>query len=237
VCGCSTVAELRSAIDSAEQAVRQITRHAVGELRVSAPVFLGHQLVAYLERQLLRSNPQLTLNLVLDDARVDIIASGYDAAVRIGQEPSPSLTSERIGATRVVVCATPEFLAANGCPDTPQALSEFPCILQAIGLTARNQWDFVTADGPLAVTVDGPFRSNNDFAIRNAALASVGIAYIPSFVVATELASGELVSVLDEYSPRERQIYLVYPHQPHLPRKLEALRELLPGVMRSLGLG
>jgi len=146
---------------------------------------------------LLEAHPRLRLDLRFEDRFVDLLADGVDLAIRAGVAPpdSPFVVSRKLAWIDRVLCASPEFLQARRAPKTVEALASLPCVIQGTG---RMQWSFETSSGPVSVSVDGPIRTNNVLAARDAAQASLGIARLPHWIVQDELRRGTLVRVLDE---------------------------------------
>lgn len=184
-------------------------RGAAGLLIVSLPVSFGLSQVGPLFPQLLERHPRLRLDLRFEDRLVDLLAEGIDLAIRAGVRPpdSPFLAARRIATLRRVVCATPSLLARHRRIHGVDDLARIPCVLQGAPPT---QWSFETPTGLQEVKVDGRFRSNNVFAMREAALAGLGIARLPEWIMADDLKTKRLVQVLPDFTVPIVEIFGVY---------------------------
>ena len=198
-----------------------------GELIITAPAGLRLRLIPIL-RDFFAAYPDIDIRLVLSDRLVSIgpllsverlLEDQIDVALRIGELPSSSLIARRVGSVRLVVCASPGYLAAHGTPQTPDDLAGHDCI-SFDELLARNLWTFVRSETPI------PVRSrlivSNPEAARDAAQAGVGITMVFSVLVAEALAAGELVTILEEFEPPAIPVNLVYAAGRFLPIKLRA---------------
>ena len=181
-------------LEEARQAVRP-GNSASGLVVVSAPVSFGLAKLAPLIPKLLEEHPKLSIDLRFEDRVVDLVAEGVDLALRTGVAPpdSPFLVARRLATYERVVCAAPSFLEKNGPVRTVDALGAVPCLVLGAG---RQRWDVTTPAGPRSVVVDGRVRSNNVLALRDAALAGLGVAQLPVWLVQADLEAGRLVRLL-----------------------------------------
>jgi DNA-binding transcriptional LysR family regulator len=154
------------------------------------------------------------------------VDEGFDLAVRIARLPDSSLVSRQLASTRLVLCASPAYLARRGAPSHPGELTGHDLIgysLMAMG----DQWQFTGPAGPVSVKVRPRIWTNNGDTCVAAALQGTGIQLQPTFLVARELASGRLVEVLPEYRSLELGIYALYPTRKFVLPKVRALVEFL----------
>ena len=194
-----------------------------GRVRISGPTTLGTKKLTTILAGLIETSPQLTVELSLNDRRVDLIAEGYDLAIRVGNLKPSGLIARRIGTYRFVCCASPAFLVRHGSPDKPGDLATLPCILN-LNLTNRDQWRFLTPAGaPVLVDVKGALELDYDEAQRVAALAGAGIVYVPLHLVEEDLARGTLVEVLEEWGKPELPIHAVFPSRRFIPQRVSAV--------------
>jgi DNA-binding transcriptional LysR family regulator len=230
-------------VEDADLFVEGLSQSPRGLVRVSAPVFFGELFVAPLLAALASREPALRIELVLDDRFVDLVAEGFDLAVRIGRAPGASLSTRRLARTRPVACAAPAYLERRGRPIMPKDLLEHDCLLYTLGpLGAR--WRFMAKDAsePIDIPIAGGFASNHSGALAQAAAAGLGVVYLPRFYVARWLESGELVTILDEWMNDELGIRAVYPSGPRqLPPKtricIDWLARELPARLAARGGG
>ena len=155
----------------------------------------------------------------MDDRIVDLIEEGFDVAVRITRLADSSLIARRIATSRLVVCASPDYLAKHGIPRTPADLVHHNCLNRSHS-PQGNRWRFSGPGGEYTVRVSGNFWSNSGDALRTAALAGLGVLTCPSFMVGEDLRAGRLKTVLEDYVQPELPIQAVYPHQRHMTAKL-----------------
>ncbi len=191
-----------------------------GRIRISGPTTLGVARLAGLVAAFSAANPAVTLELHLADRRVDLIAEGFDLAVRIGHPEPSGLIARRIGTYAMAVCAAPSFLARHGRPGRPDDLAATNCILN-LNLVPRNQWTFLATDGqPITVEVSGGLQMDNDLAQRTAALGGSGVAYLPFELVRDDLAAGGLEALLPEWRLPALPIHVVRPTRRFTPRSV-----------------
>ena len=185
-------------VDETREAVRP-AKGASGLLVVSAPVSFGLAQIAPLVPKLLEQHPRLSLELRFDDRVVDLVGEGVDLALRVGASApdSPFVVARRLATYERVLCATPAFLKKQRPLKTVEALAGIPCLILG---AAPTRWSFETPDGPQSVVVEGRLRSNNILALRDAALAGLGIVQLPRWLVVDELARKRLVRILEAAS-------------------------------------
>jgi DNA-binding transcriptional LysR family regulator len=206
-------------VEDAELLVLGLSDVPRGLLRVSAPVYFGELYVAPLLAGLLREQPELKLELSLSDRFVDLVAEGFDLAVRIGPVSSTSLMARKLARTRVVACAAPSYLERRGSPAVPKDLLDHDCLRYSLD-PLRHSWRFKSKAGsPISIPVTGGFECNHGGALRQAAIAGLGIALLPLFYAIDAVQRGELLTVLDEYCAAEIDIQAVYPTGKLLPPK------------------
>lgn len=224
--------ELLAGVGDAEA---EVTRHAgevIGELRVSAPVTFGLLQLAPLWPEFMSRHPRLTLDVTLGDRFVDLVDEGYDLAIRIAQLPSSSLVSRRLASTRLVLCASPQYLRDAGPVRELGELSERAVFAYKL-LSTGDQWHFVGPQGQASVRVHPRMRSNSGDSCVQAALQHQGIVLQPSFLVGAHLSSGALVEVLPEYRSIELGVYAVYPSRKQLAPKVRRLVDFLVESFRA----
>lgn len=214
-------------IEEAQAAVAHLQSQPRGRLRVSAPMSFGILHLGPAIGDFARAYPSVTLDMRLDDRYVNLVEDGYDLAVRIGALADSTLVARKLGTTRAVVCASPQYLAEHGEPDTPEDLASHDCLIYSY-LSTANVWRFTASDGrEIPVAVSGRFRINNGMVLTEAALAGRGILMTPSFYVAALLRQGKLRQILARYKLAELGIYAVYPQRSHVPPKVRAFVDFL----------
>lgn len=181
-----------------------------GTLRLTTPTQFGAIHVAPLVAELIAAHPALSVDLTLDDHAVDPIAGGFDASLRIGTPPPGTLVARRVGETRVLTVAAPDYLARAGKPRAPDDLDTHECLIwRGVGRTAA--WRFRRSGKLRERVVTGRFVADSPAAVLAAAIAGAGIARLPEYQARVALASGKLVEVLGEYAPPPAPINVLYP--------------------------
>lgn len=217
------VVSILSSIEDAEAWVASGAGQARGTLRVSAPTSFGRLHIAPHLKPFLDANPMVTVDLILSDSFVDIIAEGFDLAVRIADLQDSSLVAKRLAPNHRVLCAAPDYVAAHGIPASIEELSHHTLIAHN-----TDQWRLDGPSGPVGVRVNGPLRTNSSEVVREALLAGVGIALRSTWDVGPELKTGQLVRVLPDYSVGKRvAVYAVYPSRRHMEQKVRVFVDYL----------
>jgi DNA-binding transcriptional LysR family regulator len=211
---------------AAERAVMDLDDAPRGRLRVNAPMSFGLAHLGAAIAGFTALHPGLKVELTLDDRVIDLVAEGYDMAVRIAELPPSTLVARRLAVNRRVLCASPAYLAEAGVPERPQDLSRHRCLAYTY-LATGNDWRFRGKDGPITVRIDGAFAANNGDVLRQVALAGGGIMLSPTFIVGEDLRTGRLVSLLADYVDADTGIFAVYPQTRHLSPKVRAAVDFL----------
>lgn len=217
---------------AAEEAARDAATAPAGLIRVTAPMTLGLLHLTDLVTEFLAQHPAIEIDLHLSDAKVDIVAEGFDIAVRIANLPDSSLRARRLGPIEMHVVAAPAYLAAYGTPTHPAQLGEHRCLNYAY---ATGPWRFTGADGSeVAVRAAGPLRSNSGDALLPALRQGLGIAVLPDFIVARDVAQGSLVPILTEWHAPPIALHLMTPPGALRPARVEALLSFLADRLRAM---
>jgi DNA-binding transcriptional LysR family regulator len=216
-----------SDLAEANASVGQLQAAPRGRLRVSAPMSFGFLHLAPAVPDFLERYPEVELEMVMNDRFVDLIDEGFDMAVRIGKLVDSSLIARRLAPARIAVCGAPAYLEKRGVPTSPDQLKAHECLCYSnVGMA--QEWRFLRPDGRLwPVEVRGRLHANNGDALRAAALRGFGLAVLPGFLVGSDVQSGALVSVLEEFLPRDSAVHAVYPHARHLSPKVRAFVDFL----------
>jgi DNA-binding transcriptional LysR family regulator len=215
-------ARISAEAKSAERAASEMSATPHGRLRVTCALSLASILSPVIPGFGLRY-PEVSLELALTDAVVDIVREGYDVGIRLGRMPDSSLVARKILAYRPLVCASPKYLAKHRAPKSPAELEDHACLLR-IG---HEAWRLGSGESAVSVRVSGRFYADTPEPVRQAALAGLGIALLPSFVVEGDIASGALVSLLEPYTSREAAVVAVYPNQQYLSPNVRAFIDFL----------
>lgn len=218
--------ELLGNLDEAEAEISSRVGEATGLLKLNVPVTFGLMHMAPLWPAFMARHPKLALDITLSDRVADLVEEGYDAAVRIGQLAPSSLIGRKIASTRMVVCASPDYLARRGEPVHPRDLLGHDVISYSLSASGEN-WSFSGPAGEATVKVVPRMRTNNGDTCRAAALQHQGIILQPTFIVGQDLAQGTLREVLPGYRSGELGIHAVYPSRKFVSPKLRLLIDFL----------
>lgn len=214
-------------IEEAEAEVSRLQGAPRGELRISSPMSFGILHIAPKLPAFQALYPELTVDMVLDDRKVNLLDEGVDLAIRIGDLPDSTLVARRLGLCRHVVCGAPDYFTRHGIPKVPEDLVRH-AVLVFRYQDSPNEWQFVGPDGSdRSVTLAYRLRMNNSLALREAALQGAGITLTPTFVVGADIRAGRLQAVLTDYMAREVPIHAVYPQRKHLSPKIRAFVEFM----------
>jgi DNA-binding transcriptional LysR family regulator len=204
-----------------------------GLLRINAPVTFAQMYLAAPVSAFLERYPRARVELLLNDGFVDLVDEGIDVAVRISARlRDSSLVGRKLAEDRTVVCASPAYLGKRGTPATPADLIHHDCIRYSL-LKAADEWRFRGDGKSYSVPIEARFDAANGTVIREAVLAGVGVAVLPSFVVAEDLATGRLRAILEEFTFVRIAINAVYAPARTLPASVRAFVDLLVTHFRT----
>ena len=193
-----------------------------GRLRVAAPLTFGPTHFAPVLAEMARRHPRLHIQASYSDRFVDIIAEGYDCAIRVGYLQDSNLIARRVGPIYGKLVASPDYIKRYGAPDTPEDLIAHQALMQGTVI-----WHFLDGDKTVSVRPQGRFKADNGTALVAAATAGLGVAYLPDCLTYEHVASGALVPVMTDFPPPPAGAYVVRPPGQHPTRKIRALTELL----------
>jgi DNA-binding transcriptional LysR family regulator len=193
-----------------------------GRLRVAAPLSFGPTHLAPVLAELARRHPLLHVHTCYSDRFVDLIAEGFDCAIRVGYLQDSDLIARRVGPLYGKLVASPHYIESHGAPETPEDLAGHEALMQG-----TETWQFTDGDRVVTVRPQGRFKADNGAALAAAAVAGLGIAYIPDGLADDHIASGALAPLLTRYPLPPAGIYVVRPPGQHPARKVRALTELL----------
>jgi DNA-binding transcriptional LysR family regulator len=213
-----------------EEAEQEAARTAVvprGTIRLTTSVNFGVRHLAPAIAEFLAQHPGVRFDVSLSDRIVDLVEEGFDLAVRVGTAGSENLVARKLGETRLVPCASPQYLSAHPPPKTPEDLAGHDCFTYEY-VTPRNVWRFRDPSGrERTVRVAGTLHSNNGDLLAEVAVRGAGIVFEPAFIVGPDVRAGRLVPLLQEYTPPPVPIYAVYPSRKHLSAKVRSFVEFL----------
>ena len=214
-------------LHEAETALGPMQQEPKGLLRVNAPLTLTLTALSPVMHKFLERYPELTVDLQMDDRRVNIIEEGFDIAIRGSDNlEDSSLIARRLMGLPHVLCGAPAYFDQSGFPDSPVALKDHNCVQFTLSGHA-SEWAFRRDGDTVRIPVDGRYKVTSSIAVRDALLAGFGISLIPKLYVREDIEQGRLLTVLDDWSMVETSIYAVYPSRRYLVAKVRAFLDFL----------
>ncbi len=203
-----------------------------GELVITAPVAFGRLHVLPVMTEFLRLYPEIKVRLVLADRLLHLMEDHVDLAVRLAELPASALVAIRLGTMRRVVCASPDYLARRGRPETPDALRDHDCIAFE-GLASSDAWCFGSGRSQVLLPVRSRLSVSTAEAAVDAAASSFGLTQVQFYQVEEACRHGRLVTVLEAFEPPPWPVQLVHAGQPGLPLKLRTCLDFLTPRLRQ----
>jgi DNA-binding transcriptional LysR family regulator len=208
-----------SEIEEANIAVTQMQSTPTGTLRITAPVLFGSTVLSSLVAEFMERHPQVNVDMVLSDQKLDLVQEGIDVAFRIGQLEDSSLIGRHLGDARALLCASPDYIRQHGSPNHPDQLRDHHL------LTASQfmQWHLTHESGEDQTVQVRPRLQVNDFAsLYTLALSGAGITPLPTLIAASAIRAGNLVPVLADWPFEANPIHALYPSNRHLSAKVRS---------------
>jgi DNA-binding transcriptional LysR family regulator len=196
--------------------------HLRGRLRIAAPLSLGPTVLAPVFAQMARRHPLLHLHACYSDRFVDLVGEGFDCAIRVGYLSDSNLIARHVGPLHGKLVASPDYIRAHGAPETPDELLAHQALMQG-----TETWQFIEGDRTISIHPQGRFKADNGIALAAAAVAGLGIAWLPDCLIKEYLVSGALVPVMTRYPVPTAGMFVVRPPGQHPARKVRILTELL----------
>lgn len=219
--------QLMTDLAEAEQEASSAAVVPRGTIRLTTSVNFGVRHVAPAIAEFLDRYPDVGFDVSLSDRVVDLVEEGLDLAIRIGPPGADNLVARKLGETRMVPCASPDYLAKHKAPKTPEDLAHHNCFTYEY-VSPRHVWRFRDRSGAeRAVRVAGRLHSNNGDLLAEVAARGAGIVFEPAFIVGPEVRAGRLVPLLQDFEPLPVPIYALYPSRKHLSAKVRRFVEFL----------
>ncbi|PAQ08480.1 LysR family transcriptional regulator [Mesorhizobium temperatum] len=208
-------------IDTARETILP-TGDLRGRLRVAMPLSFGPTHFAPVLAEMAHQHPQLQIHTSYSDRFVDLIAEGFDCAIRVGYLQDSNLIAKRIGPIYGKLVASPDYIKTRGSPQTPDELVTHQALMQG-----TEAWQFMDGDKIVTVQPQGRFKADNATALAAAAVAGLGIAWLPDCITYDYVTSGALVPIMTRYPPPSAGAYVIRPPGQHPARKVRVLTEML----------
>lgn len=211
--------------DAAVSSAQGMTAQASGFLRINAPVALGQAHLNALIQRFLAANPEIEVELILNDRFVDLVEEGIDVAFRLGGALPPDAIGRHLATVPRFLVASPAYLEERGMPVTPEQLGAH-CFVR-FAWTSGQTIDLWRGAEQAHIPIHSRFRINNALAIREAVLSDGGIGMCPEWLVGDLLDDGQLVRVLDEWVAQPQDLYLLYPSRQYQPLRTKMFIEFV----------
>jgi DNA-binding transcriptional LysR family regulator len=219
------IVELIRGITEATEEVSQRTARLTGRLRVTAPISFGTNFLGPVIAEFARRHPELAIAVDYEDRLVNLTRAGYDLGIRIGGLKESSLKARKLCDCARIVCCSPDYAAEHGLPESVADLALHACIDYA-DIRTSDFWRFDTGGGgggPVSVRMRSRIVANNFEAMRDMAIAGLGLVLLPEYLAAGPLQEGRLIPALSNATPRPDPISAVYPYTHHVSSKVRAL--------------
>lgn len=220
------IRELSSQVDQLEQALREDRLEPSGRLRITAPVFISYHFLTPILPNFLERYPKIDLELDVLDRRVDMIAEGYDLAIRVGVLDDVQLHARKLIDFGLKLVASPSYVKEQGAPEDVDSLVNHSCLVDTVPRFAEH-WPLLLSSGEPLGPVPTKIRVNNGDIIRELAVAGSGIALLPDWMVSKALCRGDLVELLPGSASFDAGIYAVYPYRRHSSINIRAFVDFL----------
>lgn len=215
-----------AAVEETEIQVSRLHDEPKGVLKINAPMSFGTLYLGAAVADFMVRYPDLKIELMLNDRYVDPLEEGVDVTVRIGELPDSSLIARRLAPARRVLAASPEYLAREGLPKSPEDLAAHRCLTYG-QMAAVHRWTLQRGAETFKVPIASSLCSNNGDVLRQAALAGNGITNLPTFIIGPDIKSKRLKLVLPQMPPTELGIYALYAPNRYLAAKTRVFIDFL----------
>lgn len=209
-------------LELAELAVTQMQRSPTGTIKVTAPVTYGEQQLSPLFTEFLILYPQVNLDIVFTNQKLDLLEAGIDVAIRLGRLQDSNLIAKRLASRQLYVCANQTYLANHGQPHTIAELNNHQCLVGSM-----DYWRFRDNEQEKAIRVSGRIKCNSGYSLHQAAKQGLGLVQLPDYYVKEDLNSGQLIEVLSQFRDKQEGIWAVYPENRLLSTKVKLFIEFL----------
>ena len=224
-------------VDDSERMAEHIQTLPSGTLRITAPPAFGAERLSPMLKDFMEQYPQIKVEVVLSNQLMDLIEHGFDAAIRLGVPESSALIARPLQDYTLTICASREYLDRHGTPLKAADLGEHNCLAFAYPAgddwrAADKLWKLTGPEGVIEIPVAGSMIVNSSPALRQAALAGMGIAMLPDVLISEDLQAGKLIPLLQAYRPPSRPMWLMYAQDRY---RLPKVRHFVESVLAAWG--
>lgn len=220
--------------EAANRRLGQLQDEPVGTLRVAGPQSLASQLVlGPMVTDFIQQYPALNIELLLDDRVVDMVSEGIDVSIREGWLPDSNLVARKLVDLPIMLCASPEYIARHGKPDSPAELSGHEGIIFTL-FPSPSHWTFDHNNHSERIQIKSQVKTNSVIAVRSLLLSGAGIASLPSYQVLEDIKAGRLVRLLPEYDCGHAGIYAVYQDRQYQQARVRLFIDFMTRQLRDI---
>ncbi|MBI0425094.1 LysR family transcriptional regulator [Psychrobacter sp. NG27] len=211
------------AFQEAENAITGYGEDMKGNIRITLPVVSANLILSDSIAKFCKKHSQISVDLQITNRLVDLIEEGFDLAIRTAELEDSSLIAKRLIDSQWVICATPEYLAQYGTPQTPEQLQDHKCLVYKFDNAANDIWPLYIDGTEQLLPIEGRFHSNHLDAIKRSTLNGLGVAFLPQALVYEEMQQNTLTQILQRFTRKKLGMYAVYPKARQPDQKLKLL--------------
>jgi len=221
--------EILDRLDALESDMADLQEQPKGRVRITAPGFYAEHYVTPAIIEFTTKYPEVIIELDTSMRLIDIVAEGYDVAVRMSAPVDSSLVARKVANRRMITCASPAYLAQHGRPKTPEDLRQHNCLS-----LPDMPWRFAYPDAIHTVRVRGSWTSDNGKSLVAAAVQGIGLVRFTDYYMRNEISKGELEPVLEEFEVQDAATWIMFPDRHHLPTRVRFLINFLVERLRAM---
>ncbi len=222
--------EIIYALESAKSAITSMKDTISGTIKIGIPASLNHLYLIPALPKLLKKYPGLKIEMIQGNHLLDLLDKGFDLILHCGELPDSSYHFRKLGNWTKVTCASPHYLKKYKAPKTPQDLVQHNCLDHADNRSLS--WGYNINGTLQKFLITGNVKANSSIDLKTLALADLGIVYLPSFIIWPELASKQLIRVLEQYNPKPLGMYVIYPSKQFISKKISTFIDFLEEMMK-----
>ncbi len=212
-----------------ESDMADLQEHPKGHVRITAPGYYAEQFVAPVLIEFMARYPDVTIDFDTSMHLVDLVADGFDLAVRLSPPTDSSLVARKVAPRRMIVCASPDYLAKHGTPKDPDELRQHNCLS-----LPEMRWRFLYPDSVRNVKIRGSLTSVNGRMLVAAAVKGIGVVRFTEYYMRDEISRGELQPVLESFEIQDAATWIVYADRHHMPNRVRLLIDFLVEQLRLM---
>ncbi len=220
------VVNIFQSLDEAQERIQSRSQNLKGNLRISAPLSFGITSLNPIITGFMKLHPELKIHLQLEDHRTDFVAEGIDVGIRVGRLEDSSLVAIPITKISSKVYAAPNYLAKHGLPNAPEDLIRHNCLRYSL-ISPKLGWIFQENGVERSIEVGGTLTCNNGNALKEAAVAGIGIVQSPTFIIGDAVEKGQLIEILSQYQAESFGLYAIKLSRKFTSAKVNAFVDFL----------